>query len=218
MWKRLQWPLRSQKTQHSSNYWRSMQVRQKNVISNCTLIWESTFLFTHISRNWINIKWWSCNKVWKMNYRVYHLKCNPTTVTYCGTKMNSEAGPPSCNWLPVSPMTLESRSHPLLGCYSSHLRKSFSGANVYSWAEHVFILEHYFSSKSFAAVRDAFSSAYHDKEVLNKTTPPTGNKILGHRICLSVTNAHRVTKQLKLWLYWFQVMHQLQQQDTAARI
>jgi hypothetical protein len=34
----------------------------------------------------------------------------------------------------------------------------------------VFILEHYFASKSFAAVREEFSSAYPDKEVPNKTT------------------------------------------------
>jgi hypothetical protein len=34
----------------------------------------------------------------------------------------------------------------------------------------VFILEHYFASKSFAAVREAFSNAYPDKEVPNKTT------------------------------------------------
>jgi hypothetical protein len=38
---------------------------------------------------------------------------------------------------------------------------------VYSPAERVFILEHYFASKLFAAAREAFSS---DKEVLNKTT------------------------------------------------
>jgi hypothetical protein len=40
---------------------------------------------------------------------------------------------------------------------------------VYSRAERVFILEHYFASKSFAAVREAFSNAYPDKEVPNKT-------------------------------------------------
>jgi hypothetical protein len=40
---------------------------------------------------------------------------------------------------------------------------------VYSRAERVFILEHYFASKSFAAVREAFSNAYPDKEVSNKT-------------------------------------------------
>jgi hypothetical protein len=34
----------------------------------------------------------------------------------------------------------------------------------------VFILEHYFASKSFATVREAFSNAYPDKELLNKTT------------------------------------------------
>jgi hypothetical protein len=34
----------------------------------------------------------------------------------------------------------------------------------------VFILEHYFVSKSFAAVHEAFSNAYLDKEVSKKTT------------------------------------------------
>jgi hypothetical protein len=33
----------------------------------------------------------------------------------------------------------------------------------------VFILEHYFASKSFGAIREAFSNAYPDKEVPNKT-------------------------------------------------
>jgi hypothetical protein len=32
------------------------------------------------------------------------------------------------------------------------------------------MLEHYFASKSFAAVLEAFSNAYPDKEVPNKTT------------------------------------------------
>jgi hypothetical protein len=36
--------------------------------------------------------------------------------------------------------------------------------------ERVFILEHYFAPKSSAALREAFSNAYPDKEVLNKTT------------------------------------------------
>jgi hypothetical protein len=34
----------------------------------------------------------------------------------------------------------------------------------------VFILEHYFATKSFAAVREAFRNAYSDKAVPNKTT------------------------------------------------
>jgi hypothetical protein len=41
---------------------------------------------------------------------------------------------------------------------------------VYSLAERVFILKQYFASKSFAAVGEAFSNAYPDKEVPNKTT------------------------------------------------
>jgi hypothetical protein len=70
-----------------------------------------------------------------------------------------------------SPVTLESRSPLSLGNCSRQLRKSCAGANmVYSRAERVFILEHHFASKSFADVREAFSNAYPDKEVPNKTT------------------------------------------------
>jgi hypothetical protein len=39
----------------------------------------------------------------------------------------------------------------------------------YIHGQNVFILEHYFASKSFAAFREAFSNAYPDKEVLNTT-------------------------------------------------
>jgi hypothetical protein len=41
---------------------------------------------------------------------------------------------------------------------------------VYLQAECEFILAYYFTSKSFAAVREAFSNANPDKEALNKTT------------------------------------------------
>jgi hypothetical protein len=41
---------------------------------------------------------------------------------------------------------------------------------VYSRAECVFILEHYFASKLSAGVRETFSNAYPDNEVPNKTT------------------------------------------------
>lgn len=53
---------------------------------------------------------------------------------------------------------------------------------VYSEQNVLFILEHYVLPKSFAAVRDTFTNACSDKEMLNKTTP--GNKISGHRKCL----------------------------------
>jgi hypothetical protein len=50
------------------------------------------------------------------------------------------------------------------------LRKSYVGADmVYARAESMFILEHYFASKSFAAFYEAFSNAYPDMEVPNKT-------------------------------------------------
>jgi hypothetical protein len=41
---------------------------------------------------------------------------------------------------------------------------------VYSQAERVIILEYYFTPKSLADFREAYSSAYPDKEVPNKTT------------------------------------------------
>jgi hypothetical protein len=61
--------------------------------------------------------------------------------------MKSEAGPPTCQ-----------------------LRKGTASANtVYSRAERVFILEHYFALKSFVAAREAFSKDYPDKEAPNET-------------------------------------------------
>jgi hypothetical protein len=81
-------------------------------------------------------------------------------------------GQPPCNKLSQPPpVTLVSRSPLLQGRCSRQLRKSCASANmVYSRVERMFILEHYLTSKSFAAVREAFSNAYLDKEVLNKTT------------------------------------------------
>jgi hypothetical protein len=38
-------------------------------------------------------------------YRVCHLKRNPKIITYSGTKIKLEAGPPPCNTLPTTPMT-----------------------------------------------------------------------------------------------------------------
>jgi hypothetical protein len=71
----------------------------------------------------------------------------------------------------------------------------------------VFILEHYFTSKSCAVICEAFSNAYADKKVQNKyKNTPNGN-ISVHRMSLSVTSAHRATKQLKLRPYRFQAVH-----------
>jgi hypothetical protein len=96
------------------------------------------------------------------------------------------------------------------------MQKNCAGANMVYSRECVFILEHYFASKSFAAVREAFSNVYPDKEVPNKTT--VHREVTTFRKILSVTNAHRATKQLKLRPYRFQAARQLQQRDTAARI
>jgi hypothetical protein len=47
--------------------------------------------------------------------------------------------------------------------------------NLCAWEQGVFILEHYFASKPSAAVREAFSNAYPDGEVLNTTTELTSS-------------------------------------------
>jgi hypothetical protein len=87
------------------------------------------------------------------------------------TKIKFEARQAPCNTLPTSPVTLESRSPLLPGRCSRQLRKSCGGANmVCSRAEHVLLLEHFFTSKSFAAVCEAFSTSYPDKEIPNETT------------------------------------------------
>jgi hypothetical protein len=85
-------------------------------------------------------------------------------------KMASESGPSPCNRLSQPPpVTLKSRSSwLLLGRCSRQLRKSCAGANmVYSRAERVLILQHYFASKSLVAVRETF--AYSDKEMPYET-------------------------------------------------
>lgn len=48
------------------------------------------------------------------------------------------------------------------------------------------ILEHFFASKQFAALHDAFSNGSPDKEAPDKTV---GNKILGHGVFVAC--AHR---------------------------
>jgi hypothetical protein len=67
-------------------------------------------------------------------------------------------------------MTRELQLTLLLGRCWRPLSENCACANtVYSRAEHVYVLEHYFASKNFAAVREAFSSLYPDKEVPNNT-------------------------------------------------
>jgi hypothetical protein len=115
-----------------------------------------------------------------------HLERNPTKSHPSAQKLYHKQVHPRVIDSPNLTVTLESRSPLLLGRCSRQLRKSCAGANMmYSRAERVFILEHYFASKSFAAVREAFRNAYSDKEVPNKTNTPTGNKISGHTtVCL----------------------------------
>jgi hypothetical protein len=89
------------------------------------------------------------------------LKCIPTTITHYGTKMKSHPREiDSPNLLCDTQIEVTQ----LLHRCSQQLCKSGAGANmVYSWAEYVFMLKHYFVSISSAAVHEAFSNAYPDK-------------------------------------------------------
>jgi hypothetical protein len=72
----------------------------------------------------------------------------------------------------------------LLGCCSYQLRKSCAGANmVYSREKRVFILEYYFSSKSFAAVCEALDDACRKNKVHNT---PAGHQSLQLLLSLMV--------------------------------
>jgi hypothetical protein len=111
-----------------------------------------------------------CSLATRAWYRVCHLKNNITTITYYGTKISQADPPPviSSHTLPhVTRVKVSLIALPLL----TLVARRCSGVNmVYSWAERLLIPELYFASKSFAAVREAFSNAYPDKEVPNKTT------------------------------------------------
>jgi hypothetical protein len=123
--------------------------------------------------------------IWDCYCRVYNLKRNPTTVTHYYTKMNSEADLPPCKYSPSLlrdtrvKATLVAR--PLLTLVSWKLCSSEHGVFT---SRTVFILEHYFASKSFAVVREAFSNVYRDKKVPNKTSI--------HRLVTTYRNTGRV--------------------------
>jgi hypothetical protein len=88
-----------------------------------------------------------------------------------GTKMKAETGPPrvidthNLHRDTRAKVTLAAR--PLL---TPVARKYVNANMVYSLEERVFILENFLVLKSFASVREAFSNAYPDKKVPNKTT------------------------------------------------
>jgi hypothetical protein len=70
---------------------------------------------------------------------------------------------------PNLPVTLESRSYWLLGRYLRQLRERCAGASMFRYlrAEDAIFLEHYFALQLFAAINEAFSNAYTDKELSN---------------------------------------------------
>jgi hypothetical protein len=126
----------------------------------------------------------------------------------CPTKMKSGAGPPSDTRVKV---TLVAR--PLLTPVAQKLCRCehgvFMSRNVCSLSN---ITSH--RNRSLLFVKHLAMHIVTRKHRIR----PTGNTVSGHRKCLSVSRAHRATKQLKSRPYRFQAVHQLQQRDTAARI
>lgn len=57
---------------------------------------------------------------------------------------------------------------------------------MYSGAESVFVLKHYFALKSFATVHEAFSNTYSDKVVQIKTIFRPLTEISGHTKCFDI--------------------------------
>jgi hypothetical protein len=100
-------------------------------------------------------------------------KIQPQKIAYYGTKMKLQSSPPVCNTFPKLPVTLESRSELLPGRCSRQLRIRRPSANTVYGYQSVFILEHNFASKSFAAIREALNDVGPDSEVRNKTPQHT---------------------------------------------
>jgi hypothetical protein len=153
-------------------------------------------------------------------YRMCHLKRNPTTIMYNGTKIKSEAGPPPCNRLSQPhrdtrvKVTLVAR--PLL---------TQGAQKLCTWERGVFTNRTCIHSR--ASLRNGLvcCCSWNNYQFVSwqgrtreDSNTPTANKISGHRKCLSVTSPHRATKQLKLWPCRFQAVHQMQQRGTTAKI
>jgi hypothetical protein len=62
---------------------------------------------------------------------------------------------------------------------------------VYSRAECVFIPEHYFGTKSFAALRQAFSNAFPDNRMPNKST--------GHGLVKKIRDTGSFSDEKHVW-------------------
>jgi hypothetical protein len=72
------------------------------------------------------------------------------------------------------------------------LRKNSAGANMmYSQAEHVFILEHYFTTKLFDAICESLGNAFGEKKVTNRAKIYNTSE---HKVF--VTSVRRATKRL----------------------
>jgi hypothetical protein len=78
----------------------------------------------------------------------------------------------------------------------------------------VFILEHYFASESFTAVREAFHNAYPDREVQNKKTIHRLVTKLGKQEIFVSSSG----KTAEITAVGLQAVPQLQQRDSAAKI
>jgi hypothetical protein len=102
-----------------------------------------------------------------------NLKRNPTKITwtYNGTKMKSEAGQSSCSRISKPPPWHWRQGNVVARPLLTPVAQKLCGweYGVFASRTYIFILEHFFLSKSSAALREAFRNAYRDKEVPSKT-------------------------------------------------
>jgi hypothetical protein len=142
---------------------------------SCPLVQNQKHMFIKASRNVAFENF--CKKYWCWLLIILSF----TWTWWNGTQKQSRTTAQKWNQKQVHPTSYNrfsqhfpwhsSRSPWLLGRCPSQMCRSSTGVNmVYSRAEQVFIFEHFFASKSFAAVREAFSNAYPDKDVPNKIT------------------------------------------------
>jgi hypothetical protein len=97
------------------------------------------------------------------------------------------------------------------------MRRSCADANMaYSLSQHVFILECYSPSKSFAVFREAFSCLYSNNEAPNETRARRLITKLQDTGSVCVTSDNIAIEQLKLLPFRFNAVYQLQQWNTVA--
>jgi hypothetical protein len=129
------------------------------------------------------------------------------TDCYYGTNMKSQASPNVIDSTKV-PHDIRVKVTPVARTLRRELSKSCAGADVlYSIAERMLNIKHYLTSKSFAALREAFNKAYPEKNVPNKTAHRLVRKFW-HTVCVcdrKYVQCRTVSTDVKLFFKYFPI-------------